>query len=76
MLKRLFASLAAAFLALAPAHAQETCQPEKLAAAIDTYAAAPFSARSWRMLKGLGDPGVAPSYHFEDDWAKIGRAHV
>ena len=55
---------------MAPAQAQETCQPEKLAAAIDTYAAAPFSARSWRMLKGLADPGVAPSYRFEDDWAR------
>ncbi|MBM3521236.1 MAG: hypothetical protein FJX63_10830, partial [Alphaproteobacteria bacterium] len=66
----MFAGLAAVCFAVAPSLAQESCQPANLANAIDAYASAPFSARTWRVLKGLGDPGLQPSYRFEDDWAK------
>ena len=36
--------------------------PAKVATAIDRYADAPFSARTWRVLKGLGDPMIDVSY--------------
>ena len=40
----------------------------KLATAIDRYADAPFSARTWRMLKGLGDPMIDVSYPGGERW--------
>ncbi|MBL8906651.1 MAG: hypothetical protein JNM20_08245, partial [Rhizobiales bacterium] len=42
--------------------------PAKLAAAIDLYADAPFSARTWRVLKGLGDPMIDVSYPGGERW--------
>jgi len=42
--------------------------PQKVAAAIDRYADAPFSARSWRMLKGLGDPMIDIAYPGGERW--------
>jgi hypothetical protein len=41
-----------------PALSQQACAPEKVSAAIDAYALQPFGARAWRMLNGLGDPGI------------------
>jgi len=35
---------------------------------IDTYASNPFSARTWRVLNGLGDPMIEPSYSGSDTW--------
>jgi hypothetical protein len=42
--------------------------PAKVASAIDRYAEAPFSARTWRVLKGLGDPMIEMSYPGSDRW--------
>ncbi len=42
--------------------------PAKVASAIDRYADAPFSARTWRVLKGLGDPMIDPSYEGGERW--------
>jgi hypothetical protein len=41
---------------------------EKIAEAIDIYASEPFSARTWRVLKGLGDPGIDQSYGGTSYW--------
>ena len=35
---------------------------------VDTYASNPFSARTWRVLNGLGDPMIEPSYSGSDTW--------
>jgi hypothetical protein len=69
MLKRLVAGLCALACFTGPVLSQATCEPAKLAAAIDRYAMEPFSARSWRMLKGLGDPLIDPGYRNSDDYA-------
>ena len=63
-----FLSLSLA-LAAGPAFAQTACEPAKLAAAIDRYAAEPFSALNWRVLNGLGDPGIEASGVGADTWA-------
>ena len=42
--------------------------PAKVASAIDRYAEAPFSARTWRVLKGLGDPMIDMSYAGAGRW--------
>jgi hypothetical protein len=63
---RIVPALAMALAAVLPleALAQSACAPEKLAAAIDRYSSAyagsGFSARAWRMMKGLGDPDIEP----------------
>lgn len=51
-----------------PVLSQTTCEPAKLAAAVDRYALEPFSARTWRMLKGLGDPMIEEGYRGGDYW--------
>ncbi len=51
------------------AHAQEACTPEKLSAELDAYAAAPFSAASWRKLNGLGGPVVTPENSYNNSWS-------
>ena len=50
--------------------AQAICSPEKLNAAIDIYANDPFGARSWRVLQGLGDPGLEASSTYSGNWEK------
>jgi hypothetical protein len=56
-----------------PALSQQACAPEKLVAAIDTYAKAPFSARTWRVLNGLGDPGIGgETLYSYDNWQERG----
>ena len=69
MLKRVAISLLAFANLCAPALAQ-SCDPARLAAAIDTYAAAPFSARTWRVLQGLGDPMIDSSSIGSDAWTQ------
>jgi hypothetical protein len=57
-----------------PALSQQACAPEKLTAAIDTYARAPFSARTWRVLNGLGDPGIdSETGYTYDNWQERGQ---
>ena len=62
------AAFSALMLFANPAVAQETCDPAKLSAMVDTYAGNPFSARTWRVLNGLGDPMIEPSYSGSDTW--------
>lgn len=58
-------SLAAAV----PGLAQEACTPEKLDAAMEPFARAPFGAASWRKLNGLGAPDVKGDSPFFSGWA-------
>ncbi|MGQ0484842.1 MAG: hypothetical protein ACT4SY_05755 [Hyphomicrobiales bacterium] len=68
MLKHFAAVVLALAVVNAPAIAQSACEPAKLAAAVDTYALDPFSARTWRVLKGLADPMIEPATHGGDYW--------
>ncbi len=68
-MRRIFLALALLISNPFPALPQTVCPPEKLAAAIDTYTSAPFSARTWRVLNGLGDPGVEPEGAYFGDYA-------
>jgi hypothetical protein len=69
MLKRVALGLAILAGLSQPSFPQQSCDPQKLANAIDTYASAPFSARTWRVLKGLGDPMIEMGYPGSDSWA-------
>lgn len=77
MMKSFAASLAALAILAGPALAQSSCDPAQLAAAVDRYAQDPFSARSWRVLQGLGDPmlepgsGDADSWDQREEWGKL-----
>ena len=77
MIRRLtVATLASTFLlgASLPALSQQVCAPGAVEEAIDTYAKAPFSARTWRVLNGLGDPGIdAQSGYSYDNWDERGQ---
>ena len=68
MIRSFAAGLASLTLLAGPVLAQSTCEPEKLAAAIDRYAANPFSAVNWRVLQGLGDPMIEPQPVGGDTW--------
>ncbi|PZF76965.1 hypothetical protein DK847_10960 [Aestuariivirga litoralis] len=70
MMKSFAASLTALALLAGPALAQSSCDPAKLADAIDRYAQEPFSARSWRVVQGLGDPMLEPGSADADTWAQ------
>ena len=70
MLKSIAASLTALALLAGPALAQTSCDPAQLAAAVDRYAQEPFSARTWRVLQGLGDPMLEPGSADADTWAQ------
>ncbi len=65
---KLVAAFSALMLFSSSALAQETCDPAKISAMVDTYASNPFSARTWRVLNGLGDPMIEPSYSGSDTW--------
>lgn len=65
---KVIASLSALLLFSSSALAQETCDSGKLSVMVDTYASNPFSARTWRVLNGLGDPMIEPSYSGSDTW--------
>ena len=68
MIKSFAAGLASLTLLAGPVLAQSTCEPAKLAAAVDRYAANPFGAVNWRVLQGLGDPMIEPSTVGADTW--------
>ena len=72
MLKRLAIGLLTFANLCGPVLAQ-SCEPAKLAAAIDRYAAEPFSARTWRVLQGLGDPMLESSSIGDDYWPQQDR---
>ena len=65
---KVVAALSALLLFSRSALAQEACDPAKLLAMVDTYASNPFSARTWRVLNGLGDPMIEASYSGSDTW--------
>lgn len=74
MFRRLASCFGLFILGVAPVLAQATC-PEgsardvaKITAAVDVYAQDPFSALSWRVLKGLGDPMIERSYGGYSSW--------
>ena len=69
MMKPLSTSLLALALLAGPVMAQTACDPAQLAGAVDRYAAEPFSARTWRVLQGLGDPMIDPASVGGDTWA-------
>ena len=69
MMKPLSTSLLALALLAGPVMAQTACDPAQLAGAVDRYAAEPFSARTWRVLQGLGDPMIEPASVGGDTWA-------
>ena len=72
MFKRRFClSLIATSMLVAPGFAQTVCAPEKLNAAIDAYATAPFEAPAWRKMTGLGDPGLDGSSYAFDNYSKV-----
>lgn len=68
-MKIVSAGLVSLALLAGPALAQGTCEPSKLAAAVDRYAESPFSALNWRVLQGLGDPLIEPATVGADTWA-------
>ncbi len=68
MIKTFAAGVASLTLIAGPVLAQSTCAPAKLAAAVDRYAANPFSAVNWRVLQGLGDPMIEPMAVGGDTW--------
>lgn len=71
MMKSIVASLTALVVVAGPALAQQlSCDPATLAAAVDRYAQDPFSARSWRVLQGLGDPMIDPGSADADTWTQ------
>ena len=68
MFKRLIAGLCALTALSLPVFAANTCEPAKLVAAVDTYTNDPFGPRAWRMMKGLGDPGIEADYGYDNSW--------
>jgi len=71
MMKSIAASLTALAILAGPVFAQQaSCDPTLLAGAIDRYAQEPFSARSWRVLQGFGDPMLEPGSADADTWAQ------
>jgi hypothetical protein len=68
MMKRLAAGIGAWAILAGPVLAQ-TCSPQLLSAAVDRYAAEPFSARTWRVLQGFGDPMIDPAGVGDDIWS-------
>jgi hypothetical protein len=68
MIKSFAAGIASLTLLAGPVLAQSSCDPAKLSAAVDRYAANPFSAVNWRVLQGLGDPMIEPMAVGGDTW--------
>jgi hypothetical protein len=75
MSRRLVFLLGALIVGNAPVGAADMCpdgsprDAKKIAEAIDVYAREPFGARTWRVLKGLGDPGIDQNYGDSSYWA-------
>lgn len=68
MSRRLLTALAVLCCCSPALAAPPACAPETLAKAVDTYAADPYGPRAWRVLNGLGDPGLEPAYAGEEHW--------
>ena len=68
MFRKILAALSSLTLFSGAAFSQVSCDAEKVSALVDTYASNPFSARTWRVLNGLGDPMIEPSQSGSDSW--------
>ncbi len=74
MSRRIVSLIALLAFGSTPLLAQTACpdgsarDPAKIASAIDLYAREPFSARTYRVLKGLGDPMIDPDYGSYSSW--------
>lgn len=73
MLKRLATGLLSLAVLSSPVLAQTPCNPADLAAAVDRYAKEPFSALTWRVLQGHGDPMLDQQYPGSDYWSQQDR---
>ena len=67
-MKKIIAALCGLALCSSSALAQTSCDMGKLQSLVDAYASNPFSARTWRVLNGLGDPMIEASYSGSDTW--------
>jgi hypothetical protein len=80
MFKKIFTATCGLALLSTSVLAQATCDMGKLSGLIDTYANAPFSARTWRVLNGLGDPMIEASsgayngWENQEAWKKLAAA--
>lgn len=68
MFRKIVAALSSLTLFSGAAFSQVSCDAGKVSALVDTYASNPFSARTWRVLNGLGDPMIEPSQSGSDSW--------
>ncbi len=74
MTRRIISLIALMAFSSTPLLAQTACpdgsqrDATKISAAIDLYAREPFSARTFRVLKGLGDPMIDPNYGGYSSW--------
>ena len=68
MNKKIIVALSALTMFSSSPLAQEACDAGKVSALVDAYASNPFSARTWRVLNGLGDPMIEPSNSGSDTW--------
>ena len=74
MARRIISLIALLAFSSTPLLAQTACPDgsardvNKISDAIDIYAREPFSARSFRVLKGLGDPMIEPNYGGYSSW--------
>jgi hypothetical protein len=68
MSRRIVSLIALMAFSATPLLAQTACpdgaprDAQKISTAVDLYAREPFSARTYRVLKGLGDPMIDPNY--------------
>ncbi|WP_119392329.1 hypothetical protein [Taklimakanibacter lacteus] len=74
MSRRIVSLVALLAFGSTPLLAQQACpdgsarDEAKITSAIDLYAREPFSARTYRVLKGLGDPMIDPDYGSYSSW--------
>ncbi len=68
MMRRFFSALTGLLLVCSQAQAQTQCDPKQLNERLDRYAAQPFSALNWRVIAGLGDPGIDAAGVFDSSW--------
>jgi len=74
MSRRIVSLIALLAFSSTPVLAQQACpdgsarDPAKINEAVDRYAREPFSARTYRVLKGLGDPMIDPNYGGYSSW--------
>jgi hypothetical protein len=74
MSRRILSLIALTAFSATPLLAQTACpdgaprDAQKISQSVDLYAREPFSARTYRVLKGLGDPMIDPDYGSYSSW--------